>query len=186
MYGITDLKSGVNITYGGDPHVVLEYQHIKVGRGGAILKVKLRNLINGSSFETTFKGGEKIEPASLERRLVQFTYVDESGYNFMDMTSYDQFILNKEDLGTNLNYLKEGEEVDVQFFKGNPIKIQLPIKMDFLVVQAEKGVKGDTATSATKPVIIETGLVVQVPLFISEGDKIKIDTRTGTYVERVK
>jgi elongation factor P len=186
MYGITDLKNGTNITYGGEPHVVLEYQHIKMGRGGAILKAKLKNLITGSSFETTFKGGEKIEPASLERRPVQFTYADDAGYNFMDMTSYDQFVLSKQDLGNNLNYLKEGNEVDVQFFKGKPINIQLPIKMDFEVIQAEKGIRGDTATAATKPVTIETGLVVLVPLFINEGDKIKIDTRTGTYVERVK
>jgi elongation factor P len=186
MYGITDLKTGVNINYEGEPHVVLEYQHIKMGRGGAILKAKLKNLITGSSFETTFKGGEKIEPAYLERRSVQFTYADENGYNFMDMTSYDQFTLTKEDLGNNLNYLKEGEEVDIQFFKDKPINIQLPIKMDFKVIQAEKGIRGDTATAATKPVTIETGLIVQVPLFISEGDKIKIDTRTGSYVERVK
>ncbi|KKQ95186.1 MAG: Elongation factor P [candidate division CPR2 bacterium GW2011_GWC1_39_9] len=186
MYGINDLKTGVTIEIDGAPHVVLSYQHIKMGRGGAVLKAKLKNLLTGSSYETSFKGGEKIQPARLERRSAQFTYADEEGYHFMDNQSYNQFTLSIEDLGTDVNYLKEGEFVDVSYFKDSPINVQLPIKMDFEVILAEKGVKGDTATSASKPVTIETGQVLNVPLFINQGDKIRIDTRTGSYVERVK
>ena len=113
MYGITDLKTGTTIDIDGAPHIVLEYQHIKMGRGGAVLKAKLRNLVTGSSFETSFKGGEKIVPATLERRSAQFMYEDEGSYFFMDNTSYEQFSLSTKDLGANVNYLKEGEAVDV-------------------------------------------------------------------------
>ena len=186
MYGITDLKTGTTIDIDGAPHIVLEYQHTKMGRGGAVLKAKLKNLITGASFETSFKGGEKITPATLERRAAQFMYMDEDGYHFMDSISYEQFTLSKEDLGSNVNFLKEGESVDVQYYKDKPLNIQLPIKMDFEVVMAEKGIKGDSATGSNKPVTIETGLVVNVPLFINQGDRIRVDTRTGSYVERVK
>lgn len=186
MYDINDLKVGTVFEYRQEPYVVVEAQHTKLGRGGAILRVKVKNLISGVTLSTTFKGNDKFSPVTIERKKMQFLYSEDADYFFMDQSTYEQMSLEKNFIGNASSYLLEGEIYQLQSYKGKPISIELPIKMDFKVTEAEKGLKGDTASSVTKPVKIETGLKVNVPLFIKKGDYIRIDTRDGSYVERAK
>ncbi len=186
MYGITDLKTGTTFEVEGAPYVVLEYQHSKQGRSGAVMRTKIRNLLTGAIVQKTFSGNEKFAEVQIERHKVQYLYQDNGSYYFMDVDSYDQFELTKDDLGNNLNYLKDGEVYQFQFYQGRPINLELAPKMDFEVTEASEGLRGDTASSATKVVTIETGLNVTVPLFIKRGDKIRISTVDGSYVERAK
>lgn len=186
MYGINDLKTGTTFELEGQPFVVLEYQHSKMGRGGAVLRTKLKNLLTGATVQKTFSGSEKFTEVQIERKKVQYLYEDNGRYYFMDQNDYSQFDLSSEDLGNNVHYLKDGEEVQFQFYGGKPISLDLPVKMDFVVTEASEGLKGDTASAATKVVTIETGLKVNVPLFIKEGDKIRVNTTDGSYVERAK
>jgi elongation factor P len=186
MYGINDLKTGTTFEVDGAPFVVLDYQHSKQGRSGAVLRTKIKNLLTGATVQKTFSGSEKFNEVQIERKKVQYLYQDSGRYYFMDVNDYSQFDLSKEDLGSNTNYLKDGEVVQFQFYQGNPINLDLPVKMDFEVTEASDGVRGDTASSATKVVTIETGLNVTVPLFIKQGDKIRINTTDGSYVERAK
>ncbi len=186
MYGITDLKVGTVFEFDSDPYVVLESQHSKMGRGGAVLKSKIKNLANGVIVSKTFRGGEKFNPVNISRKKAQFLYYEGKKYFFMDQENYEQLSLDKDFIGNTSAYLLEGEVYQLQLFEGQAIAIDLPIKMDFLVTEAEKGLKGDTASKTTKPVIIETGLKVNVPLFINQGDRIIVDTRDGSYVERAK
>ncbi len=151
-----------------------------------MLRAKLKNLLNGSIIDFTFKGNDKIEEARISRSKAQFTYAQDNNYNFMDLVNFDQFTLSGDSIGTSRNFLKEGVEVDVVNSNGRPINIVLPIKMDFTVKETEPAVRGNTAQgSVTKPAIIETGAKIQVPIFIKEGDRIKINTEKGEYVERV-
>jgi elongation factor P len=186
MYDINDLKIGIVFEYEKEPYVVVESQHTKLGRGGAILRAKVKNLITGATLNKTFKSSDKFHPVTIERKKAQFLYSEGSVYFFMDQDNYEQISLDKSFIGNASNYLLEGEIYQLQIFKEKPISIELPIKMNFKVTEAEKGLKGDTASGATKPVRIETGLKVNVPLFIKKGDRIRIDTRDGSYVERVK
>ncbi|MDO8507130.1 MAG: elongation factor P [bacterium] len=186
MYDISDLKVGTVFEYEKEPYVVVESQHTKMGRGGAILRVKIKNLVSGATLGTTFRSSDKFSPVNIERKKAQFLYSEGANYFFMDQTSYEQLSLGSEFVGTANNYLLEGEVYQLQVYDGRPISIDLPIKMEFLVTEAEKGLKGDTASAATKPIKIETGLSVNVPLFIKNGDKIRVDTRDGSYVERAK
>ena len=185
MITINDLKTGTTFEYDGNPFIVLDYQHSKMGRGGAVLRTKLKNLVTGATIQRTFQGSDKFEEIRIERRKVQFLYQDDGRYYFMDQEDYSQFDLSKEDLGNAINYLKDGEVIQFQYYKGQPINTDLPVKMAFKVTQASEGLKGDTVSAATKQVKIETGMTVSVPLFIKQGDKIRIDTRTGQYVDRV-
>lgn len=186
MYSITDLKVGVTFSYDNQPYIVLESQHSKLGRGGAILRSKIKNLLTGVIIDKTFKGNEKLEPVRIERKKAQFLYYQEEKFYFMDEESFEQFSLDSQTVGNQKNFLIEGESLQLQFVDQKAIALDLPIKMDFAVIEAEKGLKGDTATAATKPVTIETGLVVNVPIFVKKGDRIRLDTRTGGYVERAK
>lgn len=186
MYDINDLKIGTVFEYEKEPYVVVESQHTKLGRGGAILRTKIKNIITGATLNKTFKSSDKFNPVNIERKKAQFLYCEGSSFFFMDQHSYEQASLDKSFVGNASNFLLEGEIYQLQYFRGKPINIELPIKMNFLVTEAEKGLKGDTASSATKPVKLETGLKVNVPLFIKKGDKIRVDTRDGSYVERVK
>lgn len=185
MLSINDLKVGTKINFEGAPYVVISSQHSKLGRGGGIQRTKLRNLISGTILEKTFAGAEKLEEAELETKKAQYLYHDEAGYNFMDSATFEQFSLTKNQLGQVANFLKEGGEVDIIYFDNQPININLPIKMTFEVTYTEPGFKGNTASTVNKPATIETGAQVNVPLFIKDGDKIVIDTRTGQYVSRV-
>lgn len=184
MLTINDLKIGTKITYNGEPYVVIFAQHSKLGRGGGIMRTKLRNMISGTIIEKTFAGAEKLEEAELETKKAQYLYNDTINYFFMDSTSFEQFSLSKNQLQETAQYLKEGGEVDILYYQDKAINISLPIKMTFEVTYTEPGFKGNTASTITKPATIETGSQVQVPLFIKTGDKIVLDTRTGQYVER--
>lgn len=184
MLSINDLKIGTKIIFNHAPFQVILAQHSKLGRGGGILRAKMKNLTNGTVIEKTFAGQEKVEEAHLETRASQFLYHDENEYFFMDSDSFEQFTLNKSQLGSLANFLKEGENVGILYFQENPINIQLPIKINLKVTYTEPGFKGNTASTVTKPATLETGAQVKVPLFIKENDEIVVDTRTGEYVER--
>jgi len=184
MLTINDLKIGTKIIYNGEPYTVIFSQHSKLGRGGGIMRTKLRNLISGTILEKTFAGAERIEEAELETKKAQYLYNDTINYHFMDSTNFEQFSLSKNQLQEATKFLKEGSEIDIIYFQGKPINISLSIKIAFEVTYTEPGFKGNTASTVTKPATIETGVQVQVPLFIKTGDKIVIDTRIGEYVER--
>lgn len=186
MLGITDLKTGVSFEHEGQPWLVISYQHSKLGRGGAVLKTKVRNLITGAVLDKTFKGSDKFEPVQLERKKAQYLYKDTSGYVFMDNKTFEQFNLSASQAGDASNYIKEGETVELAYYKDRPININISIKVKLKVTEAAEANKGNTATAATKSVKLETGHTVTVPLFIKKGDFLIIDTRTGDYVERAK
>lgn len=183
MLSITDLKTGVVFEENDEPWLVLEYQHSKTGRAGAVMRTKLKNLATGSTVQKTFQGSDKFLPVQLERKRAQYLYED-NGYIFMDSTTYDQFNLSGETVGGAMSYIKEGEEIQLVFYKGRPISIDLPIKVKLKVAEAPGTDKGNTATAATKQATLETGLIVNVPLFIKPGDTLVVDTRDGSYVER--
>lgn len=184
MLSINDLKIGTKINFNGQPYMVISAQHSKLGRGGGIMKTKLKSMIDSTIINKTFAGAEKIEEAELETKKAQYLYHDASGFHFMDSVTFDQFSLDKTQLGRMANFLKAGGEVNILYFKDKPININLPIKIVLEVTYTEPGFKGDTASTTTKPATLETGSQIDVPLFIKVGDKIVIDTRTGEYVER--
>lgn len=184
MLGISDVKLGTVAKVDGDPYVVIWTQHVQMGRGGAILRTKIRNLITNAVLEKTLKGSDKWESADMERSKATFLYAGEDEVNFMDSNTYEQFTLAKDVVGKLLDYLVEGTEVDVLLFEGKAVSIQLPKKITLKVTDAPLGVKGDSAQGATKAVTLETGITVQAPLFINTDDKLVINTETGQYVER--
>lgn len=186
MLSITELRTGTTIEIDGAPHVVLSYYHSKMGRGGAVVRTKLKNLKNGATFEKSFHGNDKVDEAHLNEHDCTYLYGDGTTFTFMDSVSFDQFEMSAEALGDATNYLVEGANVKMRFFDGAAIAVDLPIKMEFKVIHAEPGIRGDTAQGGTKPAQIETGAMVTVPLFISTGDIIRVDTRDGSYIERVK
>jgi elongation factor P len=185
MISTGDLRKGISIELDGQLYTIVDWQHIKMGRGGAIVRLKLRNLRSGSIIDRTFDAGERFPRAYLERRRVQYSYNDGESYFFMDNESYEMVQLTAEQLGDARNYLLDGMQLEVLYYKDEPISVELPITVDLVVTYTEPGFKGDTATGGTKPATLETGLTVQVPLFVSTGDKIRVKTDTGTYVERV-
>lgn len=187
MLAISDLQVGTFLIYNGAPHQMVYREHSKLGRGGAILRSKIKNLLTGAILDLTFKGSDKFEEAEMARSKATFTYHEANKYNFMDTQTFDQFELSKDQLGTQADFLKEGVEVDVLSWNSKPINISLPFKVDLEVVEAPPAVRGNTAQgSVTKPVILETGAKINAPIFIKSGDMIKINTQTGEYVERVK
>jgi elongation factor P len=180
-----DLKRGIVIQLDGEIWQVLEYHHIKMGRGSAQVRIKLRNIKRGQTVERTFQAGEKWPRAYLEQRQVQFLYQDGSDYNFMDTESYEQFSMTREALGDSALYLIEGMMLDRTSYEGETIGVELPTTVDLQVIETEPGFAGDTQSGARKPATVASGLVVQVPLFVSAGDTIRIDTRNGEYQTRV-
>lgn len=184
MLSMNELKIGVNVTINGAPYTILKSDHHKMGRGGAVLKLKLRNLLNGAVLERTVQGNESMEEADLEKKTVQFLYEQDGVFSFMDQESYETITLDEKAIGDKKNYLKEGLETDALYYNGSAVSIELPIKMKFRVVESPPGIKGDTAQGGSKQIKIETGLTVTAPLFIKEGEEIVIDTRDGSYVER--
>jgi len=185
MYSTADFKRGLRIEYDGTPYSIVEFQHVKPGKGGAFVRTKLRNLITGSMFEKTFRAGEKVDKPDLEEKKMQYLYVEGGQYYFMDTETYEQTFLTIDQLGDSKNYLQEGITINALFYQGRPIGVELPIFVILQISKTEPGVRGDTASGGSKPAAMETGAVIQVPLFLNEGDKIKIDTRTGEYIERV-
>ena len=185
MISTGDLRKGVTIELDGELWQILDYHHIKMGRGSAQVRITLRNVKRGQTVERSFQAGTKWPRAQLENRPVQFLYRDGDDFHFMDTETYDQFMLSAEALGEATHYLKDGMTVDRTAYQGETIGIELPVSVDLEVVTTEPGFAGDTAQGARKPATLETGLVVQVPLFVGEGDTIRVDTRTGEYQTRV-
>jgi elongation factor P len=186
MYNTSDIRKNLKIEIDGVPYTVVTYQFVKPGKGNAFTRCRLKNMITGAVLDRTYKTGEKLEPANLEELDMQFLYTDGDTYHFMNNQSYDQVEIDTDHVGDAVNYLVENMGVSILYFNGKPIGINLPITVDLKVVETEPGVKGDTATGATKAATLQTGYTVQVPLFIKEGEKIVIDTRTGDYLERAK
>jgi elongation factor P len=185
MISTGDLKKGVTFEFEGQPCALIEWQHVKIGRGGAIVRMKLRNLRTGALFDRTCDAGDKFKRVDLERSTVIYQYQDGDQYHFMDTTTYDDVVLTGEQLGSTRNYLIDNLELDLILLDGSPISVEPPEKIVLRVEYTEPGFKGDTATGGTKPATTETGLIVQVPLFISTGDMIRVNTTSGAYVERV-
>ena len=186
MYGPTDLKKNVLITLDGQPYKVVEYSQKVMGRGGSIVNVKVKNLITGALLPKTFKGQEKIEPAEVTTRTVQYLYMDGEKYYFMDPQSFEQYELNADMVGDSKDFMRDGDEMEIQFYNGNAINLTLPKNIWLKVTYTESVVKGDTTTSVMKDATLETGVVVKVPAFINEGDVISVDTETYAYRERRK
>jgi elongation factor P len=192
MLSISDLQQNAYFIYNGAPHQVMQREHSKLGRGGAILRSKIKNLLTGAILDITFKGNEKFDEAEMSRSKATFTYKEADRYNFMDSTTFDQFELSKKQIGESAEFLKEGIEVDVLSWEpkgspsGQPININLPFKVDLEVVEAPPSIKGNSAGAVTKIVVLETGARINAPIFIKAGDMVKVNTETGEYVERVK
>ena len=184
MYGPTDLKKNVLITLDGQPYKVVEYSQKVMGRGGSIVNVKVKNLMTGALLPKTFKGQEKIEPAEVETRKVQYLYKDDEKFYFMDPESFEQYELPAEMAADYADLLKEGAEMEIQFYNGTPINLVLPKNLWLEVTYTESVVKGDTTSSVMKDATLETGAVVKVPAFIKQGDVVSIDTETRAYRER--
>ncbi len=184
MLSITELRNGTTIELEGAPHLVLSYSHTKMGRGGAVVRTKLKNLKTGAAYERSFHGNDKVEEAHLQETDATYLFRDGSDLTFMNNITYDQFTMSDIQVGEAVKYMVEGAPVKISFYDGQAISVNLPIKMDFKVIHTEPGVRGDTAQGGTKPATLETNAVVTVPLFINIGDTIRIDTRNGAYVER--
>ncbi|MBB6675251.1 elongation factor P [Cohnella nanjingensis] len=184
MISVNDFKTGLTIEVDGDLCTVQDFQHVKPGKGAAFVRSKLKNLRNGNVIEKTFRAGENVVRAHVENRAVQYLYNSGSEYTFMDNETYDQFNLDKKQLEWEINFLKENMTVNITSYQGEILGINLPNNVDLKVVETEPGIKGNTATGATKNARLETGHNVQVPLFINEGDVLLIDTREGKYISR--
>lgn len=186
MYSASDLRKGLKISIDGDPYIITDFQFSKPGKGQALYKCRLRNMITGNAFDKTYRSNDKFEKAPLEDRKMQFLYAQGNEYNFMDSSNYEQIVIQKEQLGDDISFLIDNMEVDILLFHSRPIGVTLPNFVNLSVTKADPWVKGDTSGTDTKPVTVETGYELQVPPFIEEGDKIQVDTRTGAYVTRVK
>jgi elongation factor P len=186
MYSTPDFRKGLKIELNGEPFNIVDFLHVKPGKGGAFVRTTLKSLITGNVIDRTFRSGEKVGKPNLEEKQMQYLYESEGEFHFMDNETYEQSFLTRDQLGDARNYLQENVTVGVLFYNGRPIGVEVPIFVELKVASTEPGIKGDTAAGATKPATLETGMTVQVPLFVNEGDALRIDTRTGKYIERVK
>ena len=185
MISTNDFRTGQTIEWEGGVWMVVDFQHVKPGKGAAFVRARLKNVITGNVNETTFRAGEKLPKAQIEYREMQYLYESGGDYMFMDHTSYEQVSLSTDLLGDALKYLKENMVIGVQFYAGAPIGVELPNFVELVIVETDPGLRGDTASGGTKPAKLETGAVVQVPLFVQECVRIRVDTRTHQYLERV-
>ena len=186
MISTAEFRNGARIALEKVPYSIVEFQHVKPGKGGAFVRTKLKNVKTGQVLDRTFRSGEKFDEPDLDECTVQFLYASGASYTFMDMSSYEQFTYEKAQLGDNADLLKEETQVEMVLFEGAPISVALPIFMALKVVETDPGVRGDTASGGTKPAVLETGATVKVPLYLEVGEVIKVDTRTREYVERVR
>ena len=184
MISTNEFKTNVTVTIDGDPWQVVEFQHVKPGKGAAFVRAKMRNMSTGAVVERTFNAGERLPKARIERRTMQYLYESDGMYVFMDNETYEQTELSKETLGTALNFLQENMDVKIMTYENRVLGVDLPNTVNLTVVETEPGIKGDTATGGSKNATMNTGYVVKVPLFINEGDVLAIDTRTGDYISR--
>ena len=182
----SDIKKGLKFVYDGEPYVCLEFQFVKPGKGQAFTRTKMRHLLTGSVIERNIRSGEKIEPADAEERSFQYIYPDADDFVFLDPNSGDQITVRREVLGSDFDLLMDGSECMITIYKGNPVALELPPHITVEITETEPGVKGDTASNVTKSATIATGATIQVPLFIAEGEWVRVDTRTRSYLERVK
>ena len=185
MVSAGDFRNGITVEMDGNVYQIIEFQHVKPGKGAAFVRTKLKNIINGGVVEKSFRPTEKFPQARIDRKDMQYLYSDGDLFNFMDTETYDQIALNAETVGDTLKFVKENEMVKICSYNGNVFAIEPPLFVELEITDTEPGFKGDTATGATKPATVETGAVVSVPLFVENGEKIKIDTRTGEYLSRV-
>ena len=186
MIDTTDLRKNVKVTIDGYPYVVIEAQFVKPGKGQAFTRTKMKNMITGNMLERTYKTGERLEKADMEERSMQYTYMDGDMYVFMDVKNYEEVRITADQLGDNRLFLLDNVLCEVLFFDGKPIGITPPIFVEMDIIETEPGFKGDTSGNTTKPAKVTSGLIIHVPLFVNQGERVKIDTRTGEYVERVK
>jgi len=185
MISSNDLRRGTAIKLDGKLFVVVEAQHVKPGKGPAFMRSKIKNIEKGATVERTFRAGEKLEDVYIDSREAQFSYYDGGNYVFMDLNDYEQVPIPADTMGEDAKYLHEGMEITIDFVDGKPININLPIHVTYELTECQPGLKGDTVSGATKPAVCQNGLRVQVPLFLKQGEKIKVDTRTGEYIERI-
>ena len=185
MISAGDFRNGITIEFEGNVYQIIEFQHVKPGKGAAFVRTKLKNIINGGVVEKTFRPTEKCPQARIDRKDMQYLYSDGDLFNFMDTETYDQIALNADTVGDALKFVKENEMVKICSYNGNVFAIEPPLFVELQITDTEPGFKGDTATGATKPAVVETGAKVMVPLFVDQGEVIKIDTRTGEYLSRV-
>ncbi len=186
MYFTSDFKKGLYIEVDGVPYQIIEFQHVKPGKGNAFVRTRMKNLLTTNVIDKTFKSGEKVGEPNLETRRMQYLYQDKDSFQFMDLDSFEQTQLDKEAIADKRYYLTENLEIEVLYYKGRPISIELPNFVELKVTYTEPGLKGDTVSGGGKPATLSTGLVVQVPFHIKETDLLKIDTRSGEYVEKLK
>jgi len=185
LVATSEFRKGLRILVDNEPFVIIDFQHVKPGKGGAFVRTRLKSLVTGNVLDRTFRSGDKVELPDMEEKKMQFLYREDDRFYFMDENTYDQLFINEEHLGDAKNYLTEGLVISVLFYKGNPIGVDIQNFVNLKIIKTEPGIKGDTAQNATKPATLETGYVIQVPLFVEEGDMVKIDTRTGEYIERI-
>jgi elongation factor P len=186
VYSTADFRNGLKIELNGEPFIIVDFQHVKPGKGGAFVRTKLKGLKTGALLDKTFRSGEKVDKPDLDDREMQYLYASEGQFCFMDTENYEQIYLTEEQLGDNRNYLQENVKVKILLYKGAPIGVELPNFVVLQVTETEPGFKGDTASGGSKPATLETGVVVKVPFYMNEGERVKIDTRTGEFIERVK
>jgi elongation factor P len=186
MYSTADFRKGLRIEIENKPYLIVDFQHVKPGKGGAFVRTKLKNLLNGRVTDQTFRSGEKVGRPDLEEKEMQFLYREGDKFVFMDNQTYDQVELTGEQVGDQTQFLQENISLKILNYRQEPIGLELPTFVELTVTATDPGMKGDTASGGSKPATLETGYVIQVPLFIAEGDKLRIDTRTGAYIERAK
>jgi elongation factor P len=186
MHDTSDFRKGLRIEIDGKPFEIVEFLHVKPGKGGAFVRTKLRNMLTGRVVDQTFRSGEKVGRPDVQDKQMQYLYRDANGYCFMDNETYDQIFISEEQLGESRLFLSDNITVNVLLFNDEPIGVDLPIFVELAITETEPGVKGDTASRTTKPATLETGAVIPVPIFLNVGDRVKVDTRTRSYVERAK
>jgi len=179
-----EFKKGLKIQFDGQPYTIVDFQHVKPGKGGAFVRTKLKHMRQGRVIDNTFRAGEKVELVDFEDRHMQYLYKDDR-YHFMDTETYDQISLSAEEVGDARDFLKENTDVDILFIDGSPVTVELPTFMELAIAKTDPGIRGDTASGGSKPATLESGAVVQVPLFLNQGDVVKVDTRTAEYLGRV-
>jgi len=182
----TEFRNGLKIEIDGEPYIIVEFQHVKPGKGGAFVRTKFKSLKSGNVTDKTFRAGEKVDVPNLEEKTMQYLYAADKDRVFMDTSSYEQVSMNEKQLGDSINYLKENMEIKVLYHKGQPINIDLPMFVELAIAKTDPGVRGDTASGGSKPATLESGAVIKVPFYLNEGDVVKVDTRSGTFIERVK
>ena len=186
MYSTSDFRKGLKIEIAGEPYVIVDFQHVKPGKGGAFVRTRLKSLVTGNVIDQTFRSGDRVDKPDLEEREMQFLYETGGEYHLMDTQTFEQLFLTADQMGESKDFLKENLVIKALFHNKRPLGIEVPMFVELKVVQSEPGVKGDTASGSTKPATLESGAVIQVPLFVEEGDMIRVDTRTREYITRVK